>query len=614
MSSKRPLYLFGVVFLSIGMSLPQLAFLSIEGSRVAQDSLLIGRFDWNQIRGLRLGVSPYLGRLSRAEFWQDRFIYSNQSSKTPQSQGWDLTVWSLDPETGELVDLGWKVPADHRRVPTVIGDELWLANSSINGEPPWTIESMQQEAFKLIDGDWHPSPFPSYVSKSANPWVERQWISLNRNPALIESTDDGILVSSMKDGRWDTGRFVVLPSSNRTWTIGGTPISFNGARSIRVLTSGNQLHTFIESDGRILYRAGFDLWPESTTMLVHNPLKHRDVAQFNPIKECASALRVANADTELAPWSLVRAEISESMFWRDQPTAMLIDGQPAVMIVDGLKTTNPMGNVYRFDGQTWSMFATQPLPLGAVHFRTVTCHDGQKSYVVVTTTMGKESLYSVDGHGIRPTAAKLKRIFSFPPLYIECLMLALSPAALLTYGLLFGGGIWFLMRWYTTRNYEFGNQSVKLASLGRRSLARLIDITLVILTTALLGWVMTQGFDWDAFAEAFARNVDHPTIHTAQNVAIPLGLWIVASVIAIILMQGLWGITPGKWCCGLRALRTTLRPCGIARSLLREIFLAFDSCGFFCWAPGIACIALTQNRQRLGDLLADTIVVETTRT
>lgn len=614
MSSKQPLYLTGVVLLLIGMCLPQLAYLYFEGGRVVQESVGVGRFHWRNVRGLNIGATHYRGRLSWAEFWRDRFVYSSQSSKTPQIQGWNLTVWSLDPETGESADLGWKVPSDYQRVPTAIGNQLWLINSIINGEPPRTIQTMQQEAFELVDNDWKPLVFPSYVSKSGNPWVERHWISLNHHPAIIESTDDGVLVSSMKDGKWDKGRFVVFPDPRRPWKIGNTPISFSVARNIRVLTFGDQLHTFLQSDGRTLYRAGLDLWPETATALAPNPLNGRDVARFSPLLECASALRVQNADTELAPWSLVRSEIREPRFWNDEPNAMLVDGQPAALIVDGLNSSSPIGKIYRFDGHTWSVFATQQFPLGASHFRTVTCENGRQSYVVMTTAMGQERIYAVDGNGVRATETKLKRSGPFPPLYIECLMLILCPVVLLVYGLPFGGGIWLLMRWYTTRNYEFGNQSVTLASLGRRSLARIIDITLIVLTTVLLGAVLTLGFDWDTFAEAFALKVDHPTMNTAQNIAIPLGFWIIGSVIAITIMQGVWGITPGKWCCGLRTLRTTLRPCGVARGILREILLPFDSCNLFCWAPGIAFIAFTENRQRLGDLLADTIVIEKTRT
>jgi len=102
----------------------------------------------------------------------------------------------------------------------------------------------------------------------------------------------------------------------------------------------------------------------------------------------------------------------------------------------------------------------------------------------------------------------------------------------------------------------------------------------------------------------------HASVHAAIQVIFMMGLWKLAIVIAMIVTQGRWGLTPGKWCCGLRTLRTTLRPCGFARSLLREIVLFADACNFVCWAPGVLSIALTDYRQRLGDRIGDTIVVE----
>jgi hypothetical protein len=75
-------------------------------------------------------------------------------------------------------------------------------------------------------------------------------------------------------------------------------------------------------------------------------------------------------------------------------------------------------------------------------------------------------------------------------------------------------------------------------------------------------------------------------------------------------VQARWGLTPGKWLMGLRTVRTSLRPCGFARSLLRELFMAFDAPLLLTPFPGITSMLSTDCRQRLGDLAADTIVVQ----
>jgi len=125
-----------------------------------------------------------------------------------------------------------------------------------------------------------------------------------------------------------------------------------------------------------------------------------------------------------------------------------------------------------------------------------------------------------------------------------------------------------------------------------------------------LGWALTRGFDWFSLAEALNLKVDHPTIQVAIRVVQAMGLWLAIAVSLLVVMQGQWGVTPGKLCCRLRTLRTSLKPCGFAASLARELVMCVDASNFFCWTPGILSIALSNYRQRLGDLVADTIVVE----
>ena len=127
---------------------------------------------------------------------------------------------------------------------------------------------------------------------------------------------------------------------------------------------------------------------------------------------------------------------------------------------------------------------------------------------------------------------------------------------------------------------------------------------------------MTRGFDWLSFFEALNLRInnpefDHPTFSIAVRVAGIMACWLVVIVFSLITAQAIWGVTPGKWLCRLKTLRTSLRPCGFAHSLVREIILAVDCCNLLCWTPGLVSIALTEYRQRLGDIVADTIVVET---
>ena len=140
---------------------------------------------------------------------------------------------------------------------------------------------------------------------------------------------------------------------------------------------------------------------------------------------------------------------------------------------------------------------------------------------------------------------------------------------------------------------------------------RLIDFALIGLTTLGLGAALTRGLDWLSLLEAINLHVDHPTVPIAARATAILALWLASYVLTLLIVRGRTDLTTtGKWLCGLRMLRSILKPCGFARSLAREVVLCVDACHFLCWAPGIVTIPLTDCRQRLGDLVADTLVVE----
>ena len=85
-------------------------------------------------------------------------------------------------------------------------------------------------------------------------------------------------------------------------------------------------------------------------------------------------------------------------------------------------------------------------------------------------------------------------------------------------------------------------------------------------------------------------------------------IWL-AIILIVSYFEGKYGVTFGKWLCGIRSLQTTLRPCGMQRALTRELLIYADSLFLLIWLPGVILIAFTRHWQRLGDLIADTIVV-----
>jgi len=144
--------------------------------------------------------------------------------------------------------------------------------------------------------------------------------------------------------------------------------------------------------------------------------------------------------------------------------------------------------------------------------------------------------------------------------------------------------------------------ALDLAGLGARAFAWLLDALLIF-----LGWMM--GF----FVYSFWGDV----LRRWQALSAVGQLLVVAAVV----MTG-WGWdvawelladgrTPGKRAMGLRVVRTDGAPVGLAesigRNLLRVVELPFG------YAPAILAVALGPRRQRLGDLVAGTLVVRERR-
>jgi len=144
--------------------------------------------------------------------------------------------------------------------------------------------------------------------------------------------------------------------------------------------------------------------------------------------------------------------------------------------------------------------------------------------------------------------------------------------------------------------------SLEVAGLGPRALAALVDAVILFVC-----WVM--GLVLYSVAGDLLREVQ------ALSVAGQL-----AAVIAVLLSGWGWdvawevlgrGQTPGKRALGLRVVRSDGAPVGLAESLVRNLLRAVEvPLGY---APGVLAVALSPRRQRLGDLVAGTLVVRERR-
>lgn len=148
-----------------------------------------------------------------------------------------------------------------------------------------------------------------------------------------------------------------------------------------------------------------------------------------------------------------------------------------------------------------------------------------------------------------------------------------------------------LKRWRVDlRDYEF-------ASLWRRFLADFIDTFITMAPLALPVYFL---FKKDAF-------FDNPF----QSFALIFSSMLTMMVVSYFyrsLSEGIWGKTVGKKICGIVVLKEDFTKCDIPKGLLRNLMRIVDLF-FYYWVAVVAIVA-TIKWQRLGDIVAGTVVVK----
>jgi uncharacterized RDD family membrane protein YckC len=144
--------------------------------------------------------------------------------------------------------------------------------------------------------------------------------------------------------------------------------------------------------------------------------------------------------------------------------------------------------------------------------------------------------------------------------------------------------------------------SLEIAGLGARAFACVVDVLLVFLLWVLaLVLYSTWG---DLLRELQALTWAGQLLALGAILFSGWG-WDVAWEV------GAAGQTPGKRALGIRVVRADGAPVGLGDSLARNLLRAVEVP--FGYAPGVLAVALTPRRQRLGDLVAGTLVVRERR-
>lgn len=145
---------------------------------------------------------------------------------------------------------------------------------------------------------------------------------------------------------------------------------------------------------------------------------------------------------------------------------------------------------------------------------------------------------------------------------------------------------------------------VTLAGLGSRMAAAIIDTAiqgLVLIAASVILTMIASGLE--------ISGVGAPTTAEVVIGIASLILPIVGFFLYGILFETLWnGRTPGKRLVGIRVIQATGRPIGFRASAIRNLARLVDGLPVL-YLAGAVTILVNQRNQRLGDILAGSVVV-----
>ena len=132
----------------------------------------------------------------------------------------------------------------------------------------------------------------------------------------------------------------------------------------------------------------------------------------------------------------------------------------------------------------------------------------------------------------------------------------------------------------------------KLASIGSRLGAAFIDFVIIVII-------------FYVFARLWGEHFSTPEESGYRLTGLPGFSFFLVGFALFPLMEGVTGKTTGKRVMGIRIKRKDLTDANVGNSIVRHLFDIIDC---FCLL-GIIVAASTDRRQRIGDLVAGTVVV-----
>ncbi len=150
--------------------------------------------------------------------------------------------------------------------------------------------------------------------------------------------------------------------------------------------------------------------------------------------------------------------------------------------------------------------------------------------------------------------------------------------------------------------------SYRVAGFGRRLVSFLVDFLIASVLTLPFAWYQPLS-DWMQQYSALQTEATRPLVLSKGVIA----SWFIvctAHVFYCIICEATFGSTPGKWLVGCRVLSENAGRPSMGQILVRNLLRYVELFPIFEWLPPLVLILFTRNRQRLGDLVARTVIVE----
>ena len=238
----------------------------------------------------------------------------------------------------------------------------------------------------------------------------------------------------------------------------------------------------------------------------------------------------------------------------------------------------------------WSGPVPLPIPGEFLNWDVLIESGKLKLFVQQLTT---QTLYTID-QGALVDPVRLKGPFD-PSAMMGKMASIIVIGNVLTVLALFG--LSAVIRRFKKRIWRAEDAEYEFASLFRRFLADLLDKLLLLVPPALVIALAMPGLD-EMAEDPF------PFILTILSA---LAFFFLGGFLYHSLLEGIYGQTLGKKICGIRVLKADFSPCGLSAGFLRNLMRIADA--FFYYLVAIIAMVATCKWQRVGDLVAETVVV-----